>query len=797
MRPNKLLLDEECGNDETGSRTHRSHSNSLECTASTTSPKENSSIELVHRHHVQEVDPNHTYKLSGSNCPQVKKSSVTERCTQEVLFTRNNNASIRCLRILTVLTLITATIIVASLTYSYTRSAEFARFESEYYDAVIKVQQAVASGMQDKLNVAKTFSAMYTSRYGMLNLWPNATMPYQDFKYQAMGQLEITHGIAISFNPIITSDNRPAFEAHATESAWMLGAEELVTRSCEDETGATCRIVADGIFRQAPNPDGEGSVYIDDPGYSPTSRFPSIMVPVWQIYPTKINWRAVMFNLHSEINRQRALDDMLQYQVPAITALLHLVQHDEINPSSILFYPVFDQLEGYEIDWFRTVVGSISIVFSWDNILKEVLPSYIEGVVVVLETSVSNEMPGQQWTYDVSGNGVSLLGEGDLHDPTFDKFEIQVKTSTVQKGYNDDEVSGVEEDLITYNMRFYPSMRFRKRYMSLTPFKMTLIVVCIFVLTSAIFLCYDYLLNHRQNAIMSFAAKAGRIVDNLFPTNVRDRLLRDVDNLHSLNVEDNVDEEHGATRHDDRPEKRQTIQKLLSVMVGKKHYTSGDGRTLSESSEATLNQNTTPIADLFEDTSIMFADIVGFTKWSSEHSPQDVFHLLEQLFFEFDKIAAKMNVFKLDRIGDCYIAVTGLPEEREDHCVVLCQFANECRSKMYDVIEFLKFELHGVEKLNMRFGIHSGPVIAGVLRGQKTRFELFGDTMNTASRMESLSLPGHIQISEEAAKLLRSARREHWIKPRNTLIHAKGKGKIQTYWLQIDEYSSTDGETSK
>lgn len=794
MGPNELVLHAECGNTASGRRP-RSHSCNLEFTSMSSHNNSNKNFASEsHEHQEQEVEPNHNHKLSIPHCPQERNSNIIHQSTHEVLLIRNNNASIRCLRILTVLTLITATIIVASLTYSFTRSAELGRFESEYYDAVIKVQQAVATGIQDKLNVAKTLSAIYTSRYGTLNLWPNATMPYQDFHDQAMGQLEIVNGIAISFNPIITNDTRAEFEAHATESAWMLGAEELVTRSCEDTSGATCRIVEDGIFCQAPNPEGEGIIYIDDPGYSPTSRFPFVMVPVWQIYPTQINWRAVMFNLHSEINRQRALDDMLQYQVPAITALLHLVQHDEMNPSSILFYPVFDQLEEYATDSFRNVVGSISIVFSWDNILKQVLPSYIEGVIVVLETSILGEMPRQQWTYDVSGDVVTLMGEGDLHDPSFDKFEVQARTSTVQEGYNDDgEVSGFKDNLITYNMRIYPSVRFKKRYMSSKPFTMTLVVVCIFVLTSAIFLCYDYLLNHRQNSIMSFASKASRIVDNLFPRNVRDRLLRDVDNLHSPNLENNVDEEHGVSRHDEHPERKQIIKKLMSVMAGKKNNVSGDERITSETSETSLSHNTTPIADLFEETSIMFADIVGFTKWSSEHSPQDVFHLLEQLFFEFDKIAAKMNVFKLDRIGDCYIAVTGLPEERKDHCVVLCRFANECRSKMYDVIDQLKCELRGVEQLNMRFGIHSGPVIAGVLRGQKARFELFGDTMNTASRMESLSLPGRIQVSEETAKILIHAGREHWIKPRKALVHAKGKGEIQTYWLHIDEYlSNTD-----
>ncbi|EED92752.1 adenylate cyclase, partial [Thalassiosira pseudonana CCMP1335] len=191
-----------------------------------------------------------------------------------------------------------------------------------------------------------------------------------------------------------------------------------------------------------------------------------------------------------------------------------------------------------------------------------------------------------------------------------------------------------------------------------------------------------------------------------------------------------------------------------------------------------------PIAELFLDTSIMFSDIVGFTKWSSERSPNEVFKLLERLFWKFDEIAERQNIFKLGTIGDCYIAVTGIPDPIDDHATVLTQFAFDCRQKVEEVCAELDAEGLDTSKLSMRFGIHSGAITAGILRGTKSRFELFGDTINTASRMESTGRAGLIQVSEETAELIRLDRKEKWLHKRDELITAKGKGKMQTYWVE-------------
>jgi class 3 adenylate cyclase len=176
--------------------------------------------------------------------------------------------------------------------------------------------------------------------------------------------------------------------------------------------------------------------------------------------------------------------------------------------------------------------------------------------------------------------------------------------------------------------------------------------------------------------------------------------------------------------------------------------------------------------------------VLGFTKWSSERSPNEVFKLLELLFWEFDDIAARLKIFKLGTIGDCYIAVTGIPEPVQDHAVLLTQFAFEARDKCREVCARLESEGLDTARLDMRFGIHSGDTTAGILRGTKSRFELFGDTINTASRMESTGLPGKIQVSEETARLIQRDSKSQWLTKRDTTITAKGKGEMQTYWAE-------------
>ncbi|KAG7366318.1 adenylate/guanylate cyclase [Nitzschia inconspicua] len=191
------------------------------------------------------------------------------------------------------------------------------------------------------------------------------------------------------------------------------------------------------------------------------------------------------------------------------------------------------------------------------------------------------------------------------------------------------------------------------------------------------------------------------------------------------------------------------------------------------------------IASFYPATTVLFADIEGFTAWSSTREPVQVFRLLECVYGAFDGIARRRNIFKVETVGDCYVAVCGMPEPRKDHAVAMVRFARDCLTRMASLSHDLEVSLGpDTADLGFRVGIHSGPVTGGVLRGQNSRFQLFGDTMNVAARMESTGLKNKIQLSTATAKLLLKAGKEHWIEKREGKVDIKGKGKLETFFVR-------------
>ena len=143
---------------------------------------------------------------------------------------------------------------------------------------------------------------------------------------------------------------------------------------------------------------------------------------------------------------------------------------------------------------------------------------------------------------------------------------------------------------------------------------------------------------------------------------------------------------------------------------------------------------------------------------------------------------------KVETVGDCYVGVAGLPEPRDDHAAAAAKFAKAILNKFRDLTQKLEVALGpDTADLGLRIGLHSGQVTAGVLRGERARFQLFGDTVNTAARMESTGERGRIHLSPATADLLDKDGKSSWVKPRRGTVAVKGKGEIQTYWLETNE----------
>jgi adenylate cyclase len=194
---------------------------------------------------------------------------------------------------------------------------------------------------------------------------------------------------------------------------------------------------------------------------------------------------------------------------------------------------------------------------------------------------------------------------------------------------------------------------------------------------------------------------------------------------------------------------------------------------LPEEIASRLKAQEEPLADSHENVSVLFADLAGFTNISRKLSAADLVNLLNDLFSRFDKLAKKHNAEKIKTIGDCYMVATGLSGNTADHAANIVDLALGMQRA------FSEFRaLHGID-LKLRIGVHSGAVIAGVIGKQKFSYDLWGNTVNVASRMESEGIPDKIQISEETREMLPN---HYEITPRGE-IQIKGHRPRETYLL--------------
>ncbi|MFK7972902.1 MAG: adenylate/guanylate cyclase domain-containing protein [Bacteroidia bacterium] len=187
---------------------------------------------------------------------------------------------------------------------------------------------------------------------------------------------------------------------------------------------------------------------------------------------------------------------------------------------------------------------------------------------------------------------------------------------------------------------------------------------------------------------------------------------------------------------------------------------------------AQLRENNNSIAEKFDNVTVIFVDLIGFTSLASKINPSRLVKLLDNIFSGYDEITERYNVEKIKTIGDAYMAVCGLPNRDPYHCHKVTDMA-------LDIIEFMKTVTYQDHNLEVRIGIHTGEVVAGVIGNHKFSYDLWGDTVNIASRFESLGVSGKIHISEEVKNKLGAAYTYEY----NGEKDIKGKGKMRSYFL--------------
>ena len=359
-----------------------------------------------------------------------------------------------------------------------------------------------------------------------------------------------------------------------------------------------------------------------------------------------------------------------------------------------------------------------------------------------------------------------------------------------------------------------------RNQLSLLPVILNIVQLLCMVLFVCTFRIYNFHVQQTKDDILQKSTKALQFVEQMFPENLREQLFNHnsttahnhastlgtsnhplhtalvtntdkvIDHYNISNTDSPMDIESGETGRTSSTIHKSTHSDTVTTVTtidANNDSKNANSNGFTCSSGLVRHADYTPIAELYPETTVMLADLAGFTAWSAVHEPSEVFILLETIFYEFDVLASKRNIFKVETVGDCYVAVAGVPEPRSDHGVVMARFARECMMRFQAIVQQLEVRFGpGTSELGMRIGLNSGPITGGILRGERSRFQLFGDTINTAARMESNSCKGRIQVSETTAQLLFKANKHHWLIKRDDEIEAKGKGTLQTYWLDIN-----------
>jgi class 3 adenylate cyclase len=226
----------------------------------------------------------------------------------------------------------------------------------------------------------------------------------------------------------------------------------------------------------------------------------------------------------------------------------------------------------------------------------------------------------------------------------------------------------------------------------------------------------------------------------------------------NIQLQNEIHERHEVERAL-RQEQQKSEQLLLNI--------------LPEAIVTQLKQFQGSLAERFEEATVLFADIVNFTPLAAQCSPLELVNLLNQIFSAFDRLAEKYHLEKIKTIGDAYMVVGGVPVIHESHAAAVADMALE----MQTVIQ--NFRREGQRPIQLRIGINTGTVVAGVIGIKKFSYDLWGDTVNVASRMESQGTPGKIQVTETTYQQLASAFQFE----SGQEIEVKGKGRMKTYYL--------------
>eukprot|EP00980_Cylindrotheca_fusiformis_P022882 scaffold9858_cov84-Cylindrotheca_fusiformis.AAC.2 len=601
---------------------------------------------------------------------------------------KQEEANVLRARGLVALVLLLAVAGVATTTNLIVKQQERSDFENKfagYATEILSVSGSKASQFFAALeSFASSIGAQAAIEHSLRNTsWPFYRITEWSVQAQKLAALTGADDPLIGIAPIVQEDEREEWDRFAGEQNPIWYQESIENEAYAEFTAQEL------VDRTIPFPyfyDGK-----NDSQITPVTR-PGEIVPFFQAYPIGLRqgYPLMFTNLEVVVQSPHTKD---VYRITKVTRRPTLgytqIQYDagDSVPGSQIIQPIFDRADTKADD--RKMVAVVLIQIPWLDYFNDLLAEGEDGIYVVLESACPKFLEDGSLckgknptdskrnviTYQVNGPDVVLLGEEDLHDPKYDPFVV----SKVLVDLDFDQSQLPEGSCVpVLTLHVYPSSELEDSMETDNDIIYTVVVVVIFVFTTLVFLLYDFSVGRRQRTVMERIMKQDRIVSDVFPTAIRDRLYEN--------------------------QAKNMVHGDCADLVGDDGPLGLDDSFVGQSSS---RDGSAPLAELFPSVTVIFADLVGFTSWSSAREPHHVFILLETIYGAFDKLAYRHGVFKVETVGDCYVSAVGLPEPTDDHAVVACRFARDCLKRMKDVTLKLEVSLGpDTSDLDLRTGIH-------------------------------------------------------------------------------------------
>jgi hypothetical protein len=457
-----------------------------------------------------------------------------------------------------------------------------------------------------QLNIAKSKAFLETWSLQISLLQASKDEDYAtlpNFEVQGQDMLDKSGARVASFCPVVTLENRWQWEDYAIRN------QEWIAESLRAADGSGELTVATGVSEFIHRKSHQNAT---EPLYQ------DLYLPVWQTVPIVGNQDTINFDMFSHSFLSKAYDRMLE---SSESVMYQQTEYDEDDSKDRL-----DVIVGTPIYYGSPSEGSSTVIFGvmvavvpWESLLASLVPPDTPPITMVVENPCTESL-----SFEIVDGSAVFLGNGDRY---IENVAVSEEVSAKLIGFQG--VDGCESQF-----SMYPSQSFQDEATSHLPWIYAVSAVGLFLLTAFTFYAHDVSFRRRQQKYIKAASLSNEIVSSLFPDGIRSRLIAE---QHSM---------PGSEKDSDRSVSEAT-----------------DEETPSEG----FSRGNKPIADLFPHASVCFMDIAGFTAWSSSREPTQVFTLLESIYSSFDKIATRTKVFKVETVGDSYVAATGLPDRMTDH----------------------------------------------------------------------------------------------------------------------------------